>query len=200
MSKVTPQTISKKHKLVAFLITLLLLIISSYFVIFTLKILDDSIEKQPRPFSTFKNQSLSLRIYNNTSEDYTFYNLKLPKGTYLTFNYNKTNKKDAFTTFLETPLPKCTISRNFLRDIQEVLNYNRQNRLSLILESNDNQSSLKFDIYKTKDGYRMSLLQTDKEYIQLSARNIDASFETFSCNLNKDDPFTNAFIQLIQSK
>lgn len=208
------QKVSVKHKTVAFLIVALLFVIVGIFVLIAFKSMDNTINRQPRKLSNFIGHSITLKFLNETGKTFALNKIIFPKDSYINYRYNKDTQKVYIESsvrppifngvlsyidlkeFLKTKIPECTIDRSIVDNIKEIFNQKAENGLLIILESNDNQSSIKFNIINAKDSYRMKILQTSDNYIELAPNNIHNDIDIFKCSFSKNSNFIKNLVNL----
>jgi len=212
------QNLSKKHTLVAFSVVGLLVLLVSLFVFTATSMFDSSMDRQPRALSIFKKHSFTLEIYNNTNEIFVLENITFPQKSFANFRYDQKSKKLYFLTsgnikinnlknvklnnsniddFLNIKFMTCKINREFIDNIKNIFNDEVKKGLTVILESKDDQSSIKFDIFNENNSYSMDVLQTSSAFIDLAPRNIHNGIDTFNCEINKNSQFIKETIKLI---
>ncbi len=202
------QELSKKHKIVAFLVVTTLSLVIGSVVLFLTSIFDETMDRQPRELAIFKKHSVTLEISNNTGDTYSFQKVKFPKASFINLRYdnatdklyssrstqtNKILKSKILDDFLTTSLPSCKLTRN----IKGIFNSEIEKGLSVVLESRDDQSSIKFNIMSTSDGYNIDILQTSSSLIELAPKNMHSGIDTFECNLKNNHKFIESINKLI---
>jgi len=168
---------------------------------------DTLINRKPQLFSNYKQHSFSLEIYNNTNNEFKLKNITFPKKAYLNLSYDKNTQKFHKTMsngikiqnskindldlndLFNMKISSCKINREFIENIKNLFINTPDQGLSIILESQDDQSSIKLSIFNETDGYKIEILQTSSEYIDLAPRNIHKGIDIFSCYENENSLF-----------